>query len=102
MTLIERHRTAKARVELSRPVALALDDGVLRADESVFDYGCGRGGDVERLHHLGYEAAGWDPAHAPGEALREADVVNLGYVLNVIEDLAERRWRRRGGSPAAS
>ncbi len=91
MILIERHRTAKARVELSRPVALALDEGLLRADDSVFDYGCGRGGDVERLHHLGYEAAGWDPAHAPGEALREADVVNLGYVLNVIEDLAERR-----------
>lgn len=102
MTLIERHRTAKARIELSRPVALALGDGVLRPGDSVFDYGCGRGGDVERLNTLGYDAAGWDPAYAPGEPLREADVVNLGYVLNVIEDVAERRealekaWRLAG------
>src|SRR5690606_9675694 len=35
-------------------------------------------------------AAGWDPVHAPDHPLRHAEVVNLGFVLNVIEDPAER------------
>jgi DNA phosphorothioation-associated putative methyltransferase len=56
----------------------------------VFDYGCGRGGDVERLRRLGYEAAGWDPAFSPFTPKRPAQVVNLGYVVNVIEDADER------------
>jgi DNA phosphorothioation-associated putative methyltransferase len=37
-----------------------------------------------------YDAANWDPAFVPDAAKSEADVVNLGYVLNVIEDPAER------------
>jgi len=36
------------------------------------------------------QADGWDPAHAPDIEKHNADVVNLGYVLNVIEDPAER------------
>ena len=31
----------------------------------LFDYGCGRGGDVRTLTGLGIEASGWDPTHAP-------------------------------------
>jgi DNA phosphorothioation-associated putative methyltransferase len=80
-----------ARTSLSRPVALALEDAVIRSGDSVFDYGCGRGGDVHRLNGLGYPTSGWDPAHAPDAPLKEADVVNLGYVVNVIEEPAERR-----------
>jgi len=34
--------------------------------------------------------AGWDPAYRPEAPRVEADVVNLGYVLNVIEDQGER------------
>lgn len=78
------------RSSLSRPVALALDDGLLSSATSIFDYGCGRGGDLLRLEALGYEVSGWDPAHFPEGALRPADVVNLGYVVNVIENQAER------------
>jgi DNA phosphorothioation-associated putative methyltransferase len=43
------------------------------------------------LQNLGVEAQGWDPHFAPDAPKQQADVVNLGYVLNVIEDLNERR-----------
>lgn len=72
-------------------MALAFEDGVLTDTCSVLDYGCGRGGDVDRLRQLGLAANGWDPNHRPDAALVPADVVNLGYVINVIEDQSERR-----------
>jgi DNA phosphorothioation-associated putative methyltransferase len=78
------------RTDLSRPVGLALDMGVITPQTSFFDYGCGRGGDVARLNESGIQAAGWDPAHAPGVERVESDVVNLGFVLNVIEEPTER------------
>lgn len=89
--VVQRHRTAMSRTMLSRPVALAFEDGVLSEGSSVLDYGCGRGGDVDRLGQLGLTANGWDPNHRPQTPLVEADVVNLGYVINVIENQAERR-----------
>ena len=89
MSGVQRHRTALHRTELSRPVRLALDDGVLARGESFFDYGCGRGADIAHLKRRGFEAAGWDPVHRPG-GRSPADVVNLGYVVNVIEDPDER------------
>lgn len=89
--IVQRHRTAMSRTMLSRPVALAFEDGVLSESSSVLDYGCGRGGDVDRLNQLGVSASGWDPNHRPHAPLVEADVVNLGFVINVIEHQAERR-----------
>lgn len=89
--MIDRSRTAVGRVSLSRPLAAAIEDGLLPAGTSVFDFGCGRGDDVRRLRSLGYRATGWDPAHAPDTPLHPTDVVNLGYVINVIEDPRERR-----------
>lgn len=88
---VARHRTAMTRTMLSRPLQHAHADGLLDGDISVFDYGCGRGDDVRTLNTLGIRAAGWDPAHAPHAPIERADVVNLGYVVNVIEDLDERR-----------
>jgi DNA phosphorothioation-associated putative methyltransferase len=85
-----RHRTAIKRYDLSKPVKQLLQRNLLRKDETFFDYGCGHGMDVEGLQHLGYSASGWDPALRPNDAKLEADVVNLGYVLNVIEEPAER------------
>lgn len=78
------------RADLSKPMSLAIADGIVARDSSVFDYGCGRGGDVQRLAAMGYTADGWDPGYHPGAEMREADVVNLGYVVNVIEDPTER------------
>ncbi len=67
-----------------------LEYGVPRNGMSFFDYGCGQGSDVKGLQGLGYQAGGWDPALRPDVPKREADIVNLGYVVNVIEDPAER------------
>lgn len=88
---IERHRAAIARHDLSRPMKLALEAGLLHPETTFFDYGCGYGGDVERIAKQGYVSHGWDPYYAPDEELHTADVVNLGYVINVIEDPQERR-----------
>ena len=93
---IVRHRTALRRDDLSKPVKLLLQYELLRGGRSFFDYGCGHGTDIQGLKTLDYAAAGWDPAHFPDEPILEADVVNLGFVLNVIEDPAERveaLWR---------
>ena len=64
--------------------------GVVAAGRSVFDYGCGQGADVEALASQGFDAFGWDPHHAPSGPRKPADVVNLGFVVNVIEDPRER------------
>ncbi|MBD2339160.1 DNA phosphorothioation-associated putative methyltransferase [Calothrix sp. FACHB-156] len=88
---IERHRAAIARTDISRPVRLAIEWSILNQDTTFFDYGCGYGGDIQRVANLGYTSAGWDPYYYPDEQITAADVVNLGYVLNVIEDTKERR-----------
>jgi hypothetical protein len=90
MTTIARHLTAMTRSLPSRPLQQAYADGLLDGDVTVFDYGCGRGDDVRSLTLAEFDASGWDPAHAPDAEKREADIVNLGYVVNVIEDLDER------------
>ena len=87
---VRRDRTAIARSDLSRPVQLLIGNGVLTPKHTFFDYGCGLGDDVRFLQSLGYAAHGWDPAHRQDEARRSAEVVNLGYVLNVIERPGER------------
>jgi DNA phosphorothioation-associated putative methyltransferase len=87
---VQRHLTALARSAISAPVQLLLRHGLLRQDTSFFDYGCGRGDDVGALEREAYAAAGWDPHYAPDRPRQAADVVNLGFVINVIEDPAER------------
>ena len=87
---MHRHKTALTRYTLSKPVKTLLEYGQLPAGATLFDYGCGLGADVRGLRELGYQADGWDPVHAPDNEEHDADVVNLGYVLNVIEDPAER------------
>ncbi len=87
---IQRHLTALTRSNLSAPVQLLLRHGLLAAESLFFDYGCGRGNDLATLRGDGCKANGWDPHFAPEEPLSRADVVNLGFVINVIEDLGER------------
>lgn len=87
---IDRHRTAIGRIEFSKPIRLALENQILSQGDRLFDYGCGRGTDVRLLRGLDYEARGWDPASFPKEKVIPADIVNIGYVVNVIEDFTER------------
>jgi len=87
---VARHKTAMSRAALSRPVSTALRDEIFDQSKSVFDYGCGRGDDIRHLSSLGYAVDGWDPTHRPRAERQQADVVNLGYVVNVIERPDER------------
>jgi hypothetical protein len=86
----QRHRAAIARVTASKPVRLAVEAGLFPPDTTYFDYGCGHGADIEYIQRLGLTSSGWDP-HYRLMCPSPADVVNLGYVINVIEDTAERR-----------
>ena len=88
--VIERHRTALRRYELSKPVKCLMEAGLLKPGKSFFDYGCGLGTDMAGLQAVGYTVGGWDPNFRQDGEKRLAPVVNLGYVLNVIEDPVER------------
>ena len=90
-TDVRREKTAIVRYHYSRPVMLALSHALIAPGTSVFDYGCGRGEDLRYLQSVGIDAAGWDPHFSPDTVIAPADFVNLGYVLNVIEDPDERR-----------
>lgn len=87
---ILRHRTALSRATLSAPVQCLIRDGLLTAHSTLFDYGCGRGDDVATLRTNGFTADGWDPYFRPDADRLSAAVVNLGFVINVIEDMTER------------
>jgi DNA phosphorothioation-associated putative methyltransferase len=87
---IQRHKTAIRRGDFSRPVKCLLRDGLVGKDVMFFDYGCGRGEDIELLTAEGVACGGWDPAYRPDAERQPADVVNLGYVINVIENSEER------------
>lgn len=88
---IDRHKTAIRRNKLSRPVSLLLESNLLNNALSFFDFGCGHGQDLEILEKNGYQnIAGFDPYYRPEAEKKPADVVNLGYVLNVIENPKER------------
>ena len=88
---IERHKAAMSRHSLSKPVRLALEANLFTEGSTFFDYGCGYGGDVKRIAEKNFAAVGWDPYYQPDTSHISADIVNLGYVINVIEDLGERR-----------
>ena len=76
---------------MSSPIRHVLRFGFLDGTHSVFDYGCGRGDDLRLLASMNIPATGWDPVYRPDGRQEPADVVNLGFVLNVIEDAEERR-----------
>ena len=85
-----RHRTAMVRHGFSAPIQTLARHGLLDGRYRLFDYGCGRGDDLRGLRENGLSASGWDPYYAPDEPLASADIVNLGFVINVIEDFDER------------
>ncbi|MDE0038477.1 MAG: DNA phosphorothioation-associated putative methyltransferase [Gammaproteobacteria bacterium] len=88
---IERRRTALRRSGLSSPMQHLLRFGFLDRTRTLFDYGCGRGDDLRLLAEMKVPAIGWDPVFRPDVERQPADIVNLGFVLNVIEDTGERR-----------
>jgi DNA phosphorothioation-associated putative methyltransferase len=87
---VYRHLTALSRSFLSAPVQALLRHELLNDTRTFFDYGCGKGDDLSGLRSLGITAEGWDPHFRPDDPRRPADVVNLGFVINVIESIDER------------
>jgi DNA phosphorothioation-associated putative methyltransferase len=88
---IDRHKAAIVRNSVSKPLRLVLESDLFMDGATFFDYGCGYGGDIKHIGLEGYAAAGWDPYYQPDSPKISADIVNIGYVINVIESLAERR-----------
>jgi len=58
MLRVQRHKTAIRRVEISRPIRLALEHQLLSDATTFFDYGCGHGDDITRLKQQGIDADG--------------------------------------------
>lgn len=87
---IDRHKTAIVRHELSAPMKTLMRYGYLEGSYSIFDYGCGRGDDLRELEAHGLDALGWDPNFQPDNDKVSSDVVNIGFVVNVIEHQDER------------
>jgi len=87
---IQRHLTALTRIQMSAPMQSLARYGYLDGSKSIFDYGCGKGGDLQLLKENGVKAAGWDPYYAPNDKKEPANIVNMGFVINVIEDAEER------------
>lgn len=87
---VPRHKTAIARTGLSTPLQALDRHGYLDGTKTLFDYGCGRGCDLKLLERNGVPSFGWDPHYWPDGPKAQADIVNLGFVVNVIEDQRER------------
>ncbi len=85
-----RQLTALVRYGFSAPFQTLARHGFLDGRYNIFDYGCGRGDDLRGLLENGLEVAGWDPFYAANNSIYSADLVNLGFVINVIEDFDER------------
>lgn len=67
-----------------------LRDALINKLKTLLDYGCGHGRDLDLLRSLEVDCNGWDPNFRPDGVRRSADIVNLSYVINVIEDPEER------------
>lgn len=85
-----RYRTALTRYNLSAPMQALARFGFLDGQRSIFDYGCGKGDDIRNLLANQLDVSGWYPHFAPDEPKKMAHIVNLGFVINVIEDIDER------------
>jgi len=95
-TAISRHLTALSRSNLSAPMQCLARHGFLDGTLSIFDYGCGKGDDIRNLTANAIPVSGWDPHYAADQPKESANIVNLGFVINVIESYQERLEALRG------
>jgi len=89
-------RRTLSRSHLSAPMQCLARHGFLDGAYSVFDYGCGKGDDIKNLIANDISATGWDPHYAADQPKQSASIVNLGFVINVIESYQERLEALRG------
>jgi DNA phosphorothioation-associated putative methyltransferase len=89
--VIENNEFTRVQEFSAPPRRLALEANLFNPNATFFDYGCGLGGDVKQVESRGYISNGWDPYYRPETIPATADIVNIGYIINVIESQAERR-----------
>ena len=90
MLELSRNKSAPHRTKPSRACRSVLP--FMRIGETVLDYGCGKGFDSQYLTEMGLDVLSYDP-YFPGKNIKkESDWCLLFYVINVIEDLAEREY----------
>ena len=79
------HGTAISRSGLSSPAKFIKP--LLDKESMILDYGCGRGGDVERLNKEGFNVEGYDPHWMDIDLSLKSnyyDIILCTYVLNVL------------------
>ena len=85
-------RTAMQRSSPSVPARYLMAHGFLTG--RVFDWGCGRGRDLDYFREHGLAAEGYDPKYlsqvCPSARKEPFDAVTLTYVLNVMPQERER------------
>jgi len=72
------HKTAISRTNLSKPMTIFRDAGLL--DGPTLDFGCGKGKDVEILGIDGY-----DPHYFPKLPVKWYNTVTMNYVINTLD-----------------
>ena len=91
---IKRGNTAISRQKMSRPMKKMYESKMFDK-KRVLDFGCGKGFDVEYLKNEGkIDITGYEP-YACDKYLQyptgKFDIVTNNYVLNVIENVEERK-----------
>jgi hypothetical protein len=94
---IDRHKTAIRRTGFSLPITCLLRDELLQPNVTVFDYGCGRGQDLELLAGLQLQCDGWTVQVAMGriQSMNDADA-KYGIALPNMPQFT-RMWGRLPG-----
>ncbi len=85
--------TAVHRYRPSFPARTLVEMDLLEG--RIFDWGCGRGFDLEYFRSQGFSAEGWDPNHLPETPPEKFppgtfDLVHCAFVLNTLPDPEER------------
>lgn len=80
----KRHLTAISRSVMSTPARYLNEHSLLKG--RALDFGCGKGKDAQELGIEGY-----DPHYRPAKPQGQFDTIMCNFVLNVIEDSAERQ-----------
>jgi len=88
-------RTAIARQKPSLPLRWLINHNYIKFmfRQSILDYGCGRGRDVDYLGSIGAHAVGFDPNQTDFNVLNDTahyDVVLCTYVLNTVSPEVQR------------
>jgi len=95
--MVTGYKTAMVRKTGSAPLRWLLDNRPLTIGNTVLDYGCGRGADVEHLNANSKSATGYDPHWQPILPEGKFQTVLCTFVLNVITEEEQKELLVRLG-----